>query len=102
MVEAEISYSIINLYPHLQDERHGRGKQLVKEIRITFNDQPQRGRGRRGRGRGEPRGGFEGGRGSRGAPRGGNPRGGFGGKPRESAPRFDDEIDFPSLGKAAA
>lgn len=74
-----------------QDDRHGRGKQLVTDIRITFNDNPRRGRGRRG-----GRGGMERGR--------GGPRGGqrMGGRQRENAPRFDDEADFPSLVKSAA
>ncbi|KAH9523375.1 Plasminogen activator inhibitor 1 RNA-binding protein [Bulinus truncatus] len=79
-----------------EDDRHTRGKQLVTDIRITFNDTPRRGRGRRGGRGGVERGGIERGRGSRGGGRG------VGGKPRESAPRFDDEADFPSLVKSAA
>ncbi|BFY99716.1 hypothetical protein BsWGS_02756 [Bradybaena similaris] len=74
-----------------EDDHHSRGKHLVTDIRITFNDNPRRGRGRRG-----GRGGLERG-GSRGGMRG------VGSKPRESAaPRFDDEVDFPSLVKSAA
>jgi len=82
-----------------EDDRHGRGKQIVTDIRITFNDQPRRGRGRRG-GRGGMERGGPGGRGRGGPDRAPGPRGP---KPaREAAPRMDDELDFPSLVKSPA
>lgn len=96
-----------------EEEEDPRQKKIYSDIRITFNENPQRGgRGRGGRGRGEGRGGRGRGddRGDRGGFDGGRGRGGFGGrggrgggnKPREAAPRFDDEADFPSLVKLAA
>jgi len=94
-----------------------RGKNILHNIKITFNDSPRRGRGggRRGRGGsgGEGRGGgqTEGGSGGRGG-REGNPGRGGGGRgvsqradkkgPRESAPCMDDENDFPRLVHTAA
>jgi len=94
-----------------------RGKNILHNIKITFNDSPRRGGrgGRRGRGGagGEGRGGAnsEGGSGGRGGREGGVGRGGSGGRggqrsekkgPRESAPCMDDENDFPRLVHTAA
>jgi len=75
---------------------HHNRKQLVTDIRITFNDNPRRGRGRRGGRGGMERGAGGGGRGAR----GGSSNRGFSSQ-KESAPCFDDEADFPSLLKAA-
>lgn len=96
-----------------------RTKNILHNIKITFNDSPRRGRGggRRGRGGsgGEGRGGIEG-SGGRGREGGGGGSGGGGGRggsravsqradkkgPRESAPCMDDENDFPRLVHTAA
>ncbi|XP_052825860.1 plasminogen activator inhibitor 1 RNA-binding protein [Octopus bimaculoides] len=80
-----------------------RGKNILHNIKITFNDSPRRGRGggRRGRGSGAERGGGERGTGGRGGGRAIS-RAEKKGGPRESAPCMDDENDFPRLVHTAA
>ncbi|CAI9727240.1 Hypothetical predicted protein [Octopus vulgaris] len=80
-----------------------RGKNILHNIKITFNDSPRRGRGggRRGRGSGSERGGGERGTGGRGGGRAIS-RAEKKGGPRESAPCMDDENDFPRLVHTAA
>lgn len=87
-----------------------RSKNILHNIKITFNDSPRRGRGggRRGRGGsgGDGRGGSNEGSGGRGEGRGrGGPRVNQRADkkgPRESAPCMDDENDFPRLVQTAA